>query len=369
MNLLLGAIGAVVIVFILLDAFQFIVLPRRVTPQVSLARQFIRSLGRIWRGIARRIRLRSRRETFLSFYGPLSLILLFALWALGLVLGFGLLGLALGSRYKGTTISGFPTDLYASATSFFTLGFADITPSSAAERALSVLEAALGFGFLGLVISYLPLFYQSFAGREILISMLDEWAGSPPSAGELLRRLGEDQSLPSLDRFLQDWEAWAAELLESHLSYPILGVFRSQHENQSWLAGLTMVLDLCALVCVGIEGAPRRTGRLTFAIARHAVGDLTQVYDLVPRPPQPDRLPPAGLATLREILSAAGIRLREGQEADERLRELRAEYEPYVNALAEFLMMDLPPWFAAPGAQDNWQTTAWSGNGEPHLRR
>jgi hypothetical protein len=368
MNPFIAMLGAVFILFILLDVFQFIVLPRRVSPQVSLARLFIRLIGYIWRGIARQIRNRSRRESFLSFFGPLALILLFALWAVGLVLGFGLLGLALGSQYKGTVTSGFLTDLYASATSFFTLGFADITPGSAPERALSVLEAALGFGFLGLVISYLPLFYQSFAGREVLISMLDEWAGSPPSAGELLRRLGEDQSLASLDRFLQDWEAWAAELLESHLSYPILGVFRSQHENQSWLAGLTMVLDLCALVSVGIDGEPRRSGRLTFAIARHAVGDLTQVYDLVPRAPQNDRLPPADLVRLRGMLEAAGIRVREGPEADGSLTELRAQYEPYVNALADFLLMDLPPWFAAPGARDNWQTTAWSRNGESHLR-
>lgn len=369
MDLLIGALGAVVIVFILIDAFAFIVLPRRVSQRVSLARLFIRLIGDVWRGIARRIRDRSRRESFLSFYGPLALILLFALWALGLVLGFGLLGLALGSRYTGTMTSGFLTDLYASATSFFTLGFADIMPNSGAERGLSVLEAALGFGFLGLVISYLPVFYQSFAGRETLISMLDEWAGSPPSAGELLRRLGQDQSLISLERFLQDWEAWAAELLESHLSYPILGAFRSQHENQSWLGGLTMVLDLCALVRVGIEGLPQRSGRLTYAIARHAVADLTQVYGLTPRAPKEDRLPASDLATLREILRAAGIRLREGRDADEKLTELRAEYEPYVNPLAELLMMDLPPWFAAPGAKDNWETTAWSGDGDSHMRR
>ncbi len=364
----IGLLGAFLTIFIMLDAFQFIVLPRRVSRRVSLARLFLRSVGGIWRSTARKIRNRSRRENFLSFYGPLSLILLFALWAAGLILGFGLLGLALGSRYKGTSITGFPTDLYASATSFFTLGFADITPSSAAERVLSVLEAALGFGFLGLIISYLPVFYQSFAGREVLISMLDEWAGSPPSAGELLRRLGEDQSLASLDRFLQDWESWAAQLLESHLSYPILGVYRSQHENQSWLAGLTMVLDVCALVHVGIEGVPRHSGHLTYAIARHAVGDLTQVYDLTPRPPRYDRLPAADLGRLREILKTAGVRLREGRDADEELAGLRAEYEPYVNALEEFLIMDLPPWFAAPGARDNWQTTAWNRHGGPHLR-
>lgn len=367
MNLLVAALGIALIGFVLFDAFQFIILPRRVSGQVSLARLFLRSLGRIWMSAARQIARRSRRENFLSFFGPLALILLFGLWASGLVLGFAFLAWALGSQYTHALTPLFLTDLYASGAAFFTLGFADILPSSVPERVLSVLEAALGFGFLALVISYLPIFYQSFARREVLISMLDEWAGSPPSAGELLRRLGEDQSLASLDHFLRDWEVWAAELLESHLSYPILGAFRSQHENQSWLAGLTMILDLCALVCVGIEGAPRRTGRLTFAMARHAVGDLTQVYHLTPRAPRHDRLPPDDLVRLRAILSAAGIHVCEGAEADEKLARLRGEYEPLVNALADFLLIDLPPWFSAPEAKDNWQTTAWNENGDSHL--
>ncbi len=129
-----------------------------------------------------------------------------------------------------------------------------------------------------------------------------------------------------------------------------------------------MVLDVCALVRVGIEGVPPHSGHLTYAIARHAVGDLTQVYDLAPLSAEYDRLSAADLLNLRGILETAGVRLREGPEADEELAELRREYEPYVNALAHFLIMDLPPWFAAAGARDNWQTTAWNRNEEPHLR-
>ncbi len=366
MDLLVGVLGVLVIVLILFDAFDFIILPRRVTPRVRLAGAFLRLFGRLYFGAARHIQKRTRRENLLSLYGPLALILLFGLWALGLVVGFALVEWAMGSRYTSTGTSSLITDIYTSGTSFFTLGFADIQPRSGAERVLSLLEAALGFGFLGLIISYLPVFYQSFEQRETQISMLDEWAGSPPSAGELLRRLGQDQSLGALEHFLEDWEVWAAELLESHLSYPILGTFRSQHDNQSWVGGLTMILDLCSLVCVGIEDTPRHAARLTYAISRHAVGDLTQVFSLKPRPPQRDRLPAVDLAELRRILSSAGIDLREGAEADARLTELRAEYEPYVNALADFLQIDLPPWFAAPGARDNWQTTAWNEDGGLH---
>src|SRR5512138_169939 len=221
MNLLVAAVGIIVIVFFLLDVFEFIILPRRVNSQFTLARVFLRVLARFWTWVAQNIKSRSRREKQLSFFGPIALILLFELWALGFILGFALLGWSFGTQYAHGLSSSFLTDLYTSGTSFFTLGFADITPSSGAERVLSVLEAGVGFGFLGLVISYLPLFYQSFAGREVLISMLDEWAGSPPSAGELLRRLGEDHCLADLEHFLHDWEEWTAELLERHLSYPI----------------------------------------------------------------------------------------------------------------------------------------------------
>ncbi len=367
MKVLIAVLGIGIIALILLDVFEFIILPRRADSQVTLARLFLRALGRAWTGVARKIQARSRRENLLSYYGPIALILVFGLWAVGLILGFACLGWAFGSRYSHGLSSSFLTDLYTSGTTFFTIGFADITPNSGLERALSVLEAAVGFGFLGLVISYLPLFYQSFAGREVLISMLDEWAGSPASAGELLRRLGEDGCLEDLDHFLRDWEEWTAELLERHLSYPILGAFRSQHENQSWVASLTMILDLCALIRVGIEGVPTRVGRLTYAIARHAVGDLTQVYHLVPHEPQEDRLPPSDLLKLREVLAASNIHLLESQAANEKLAEFRGEYEPYANALAEFLLMDLPPWYASPGAKDNWETTAWSGNGESHF--
>ncbi len=368
MDLLVAILGAVIILLILFDAFDFIILPRRVTQKFRLARLFLSSFSRLYFGAAGRIRDRTRRETLLSFYGPLSLILLFGLWAVGLVVGFAFLEWAGGSQYSSTGTSTFITDIYASGSSFLTLGFSDVQPRSAGERILSVVEAALGFGFLGLAISYLPIFYQSFERRETQISMLDEWAGSPPSAGELLQRLGQDQSLGALEHFLQEWEEWAAELLESHLSYPILGTFRSQHDNQSWVAGLTMILDLCALVCIGIQDVPRRPARLTYAISRHAVADLAQVFSLKPHAPQEDRLPPADLARLRGMLSAAGIQLRAGADADAKLAQLRAEYEPYVNALGNFLLIDLPPWFAAPGAQDNWQTTAWSSKGELHQR-
>src|SRR5262249_37417715 len=131
---------------------------------------------------------------------------------------------------------------------FFTLGLGDVVPVTWIARMVMVAEAGIGFGFLAIVIGYLPVIYQAFSRREVIISMLDARAGSPPTALELLKRHIEDQRLEEIDSMLRDWEHWSAELLESHLSYPVLAFFRSQHDNQSWLSALTTVLDACALV-------------------------------------------------------------------------------------------------------------------------
>src|SRR5207248_1750142 len=151
--------------------------------------------------------------------------------------------------------SSFTAYVYFSGTTFFTLGYGDLVPTGAWGRALSVAEAGIGFGFLATIISYLPVLYQTFSRREITISLLDARAGSPPTAGEFLRRLADAKAVAGTGVLLADWERWAAELLESHLSYPVLSYYRSQHDNQSWVATLTMILDTSALVIAGVNGA------------------------------------------------------------------------------------------------------------------
>jgi hypothetical protein len=227
-------------------------------------------------------------------------------------------------------------------------------------RVLVVTEAGMGFGFLAVVIGYLPVIYQSFSRREVNISLLDSRAGSPPSAGELLRRHSRDGGMEDLCKLLSDWERWSAELMESHLSYPVLCYFRSQHSNQSWLASLTTILDTCALLAASREDTCHHQGELTFAIARHAIVDLAQIFISAPQQPEKDRLPPNELARLRATLSEAGFTLKDDPEADQRLAELRQAYEPFVFPLGKFLCMDLPPFIPTGKLADNWQTTAWS---------
>src|SRR5262249_24945643 len=154
----------------------------------------------------------------------------------------------------------------------------------------------------------LPVIYQSFSRREVFISMLDARAGSPPTAAELLRRHGGDQTQGGLDTLLRDWEHWSADLLESHLSYPVLAYFRSQHDNQSWLGALTTILDTSALLLAGLQGRSSSSqAKLTFAMARHTVVDLCQVFNAQPDFTRLDRLNATDVKRLRDALRAAGL--------------------------------------------------------------
>ena len=361
LNWLVGILGVLLIAIGLWDVFETIVLPRRVTRRIRLTRLFYRATWKPWQIVAHSIEKKhKRREIFLSIYGPLSLLALLLVWAVTVVFGFAMVHWAIGSRVGAIgTRAGFFTDLYYSGTTFFTLGLGDIAPISVAARAMTVLEASIGFGMLALVIGYLPVLYQAFSRREVNISMLDARAGTPPTAAELLRRHQEAQSMASLDEWLRDWEMWAADLMESHLSYPVLCFFRSQHDNQSWLAALSTVLDVCSLVMVGIDGLSKWQAQLTFKMARHALVDISQVFNTSPLKHDGLRLTDEELERLRSQLSAQGVVLSNDAGDAQTLNDLRALYEPYTQVLSQYLMMPLPGWQPKARASDNWQTSAW----------
>jgi hypothetical protein len=353
--------GLVLGIVIIVDAFEAIILPRRVTRRIRVTRLFYRTTWALWKSIASTVSTRKARESLLGGYGPSSLLLLIAIWAFGLVSGFALMQYGAGSAINvHDATAGFPMDFYLSATTFFTLGLGDVLPRTAFSRVLLIVEAGLGYGFLAVIVGYLPFIYGSFSRREVNISLLDARAGTPPTAGELLRRYSYPHGHEALRALLQEWELWCAELMESHLSYPVLAYFRSQHDNQSWIAALAAILDTCALVKTGIEGACERQADLTFAIARHAVVDLSQVFGTTPHGLVEDRLTPADLRQIRDTLAAHGTKLHDSEEADRQLFALRKLYEPFIHALAVHLSLTLPPWVPKKKSKDNWQTTAWS---------
>jgi hypothetical protein len=353
---LLGILGILVTLVILFDLFETVVLPRRVVARIRLTRVFYQLTWAPWLAVGRRLQ-GERREGYLSVYGPLSLLLLLGVWAGGVILGYALImwgfGVPLHASVGG---GGFGAHLYMSGTTFLTLGIGDVLPTTGWGRLITVMEVGNGFGLLALVIGFLPVLYSAFSSREVNVTRLDARAGSPPSAGEILRRYGQPDNEPNLSRYLRDLERWAAELMESHLSYPSLMYYRSQHENQSWLAALTSLLDLSALVLAGVDGLNPRVARLTFATARHAAVDLCRVLGPKPLAPEQDRLPPDARAELQAMLAGAGVVIHDDPLALKRLKHLRAMYEPYVNAMSLHLAMPLPPWSANDETRYYWRS-------------
>ena len=351
--------GITCLVVVLLDAFQTIILPRRVTGRFRLTRIFYVLSWHPWVWIAKCMRDVRKRETFFSFYGPLSLIFLLVMWAGGLVLGFGLMYYSMGSPFNdGAEKVDFRTDLYVSGTTVFTLGLGDVTPRTRYSRELIILEAGTGFGFLAVVMGYFPVLYAAFSRREVSISLLDARAGSPPTAAELLRRHSYEGADADLSMLLVEWERWSAELLESHISYPLLCYFRSQHTNQSWIGALTSILDTSALLIAGVRGHEARQAQLTFAMARHALVDLAQIFSQPPKNDAPDRLPPERYDRLYQTLCQSGIKVCRDDHSYARLREMRSLYEGYAEALSDYLRMPLPPWIAEHPHKDNWLAVA-----------
>ncbi|HKM89246.1 MAG TPA: potassium channel family protein [Candidatus Acidoferrales bacterium] len=358
------ALGIAIVVAVLWDAFEAVVLPRRVTRKFRLSRFFYIFAWGIWSAIGRSMKAGKFREVYLSVFGPLSILVLLMTWALGLIFGFALIHAAVGGSVMASgEPMNFLLDLYLSGTTFFTLGLGDVLPHTTLDRVVAVIESGMGFGFLALIIGYLPILYQAFSRRELTISLLDARAGSPPTAAEMLKRYGREENRAAVGDVLREWERWSAHVLESHLSYPLLVYYRSQHDNQSWLGAMTAILDTCALCIVAFEKQKTLQARLTFAMARHAVTDIAQALNAAPQPIQPDRLPTADFRRLCAALAPAGIGFccgaQQAEEAEKRLGEFRAMYEPYLNGLAQRLLLPLPPWIPQGEAHYNWRTTAW----------
>lgn len=334
------------------DAFEVMLLPRRVRRQLRPVRYVFKLSWAFWRLAARRMPKTGIGLAFLSAYGPFSMVLLLSLWAVGLVISFGILHWAVGGNPDPRSLL---TDLYLSGATFFTLGYGDVLPRTPINKALAVVESGVGLAFIAATIGYLPVLYQLFSRREARIIQLDTRAGSPPTAATLLTRHGDFEALTELDAFLRDSEQWCAELIESHLSYPMLSYYRSLHDNQSWLAALTVTLDVCAVVLTGVRGVATFQSRSTFGMARLAALELCRVFHLrLPKEPK-DRTGEGGFNRLSEALTDSGLPFSDVEDAENRLNSFRLTYEPYLAALSRHFLLALPPWFADEQKLDNWQ--------------
>jgi hypothetical protein len=337
--------GVLLIAVTLLDVFSTIVVPRSSNRRFRLTRLLFRGFWRPWRWMGVRFKAREGRERFLAVAAPGFLFILLAVWAMLVMLGYALILWSppfvsgIEPHHAGQDIT-FATTLYFSGSSLFTIGFGDIV-ATGVTRAVVVAEGATGLGLMAVVIAYLPVLYASFNRREVGIMLLDARAGSPPSGPELLRHASEAHDKQGLATLFGEWERWAADVLETHLSYPLLAFFRSPHDNTSWVTSLGAVLDAATLILSTMDKEPLPGAQTFYRTGVHAVEDLFYYFRIEEREPMIER---SEFEDVLRDFKDLGIPVRPADEAWERFRELRGAYGGRLDALAILLVAPPAQW-------------------------
>jgi hypothetical protein len=327
------------------DSFATIVLPRTVAPMRRPSGRFNRLSWSLWAAIGRRIKNPQLQLSFLAIYGPVSAILLLILWGGLMILAFTLIYHGLGAQFESASGTvGFGTLFYTSASTFLTLGLGDVTSPEPIGRFFVIMEAGSGFIFLGLMISYMPLLDQAYGVREVGNQLILSRAGRPPSGTKFLVRYADAGHSEILRGTLREAERWMAEILQSHLSHPVLSFYRAQRSGQSWLVSLTVVLDGCALLIVGGQGLPAAQARITYRMGLRLLQDLSNALGLKVEPTSRARLTEEALPELLATLEGSGLRLILPPTASAALVRLVRRYDVYLSVLSSWLVIPLPSW-------------------------
>jgi hypothetical protein len=364
-SLLEGGVGALIVLTVLVDVFQSIVTPRPTAGRLRSSRYVLRGLWLACRWFALRMRSVSRRDALLGSFGPFSVVAMLVSWVLLLLLGYGLLLDSMSDQIKPQP-PGFLSTLYFAATSMLTIGYGDYVPTRLPARVVSMLAGATGLGMFALVITFLYNVTQAFQRREVLVVSLEAGAGAPPSGVTLLETYAVAGLDGDLAAVFQRWQEWAAEVLDSHLSYPPLAFFRSSHDNDSWISSLGAVMDAATLVLTTLEVdeanespsgpmLPRRVrgwAKLARSVGGHCIEDLVLYYGLLDE--RQVGVEFDEFCQARERLARAGYRVRPETEAWEAFRRYRSEYAGRMNSIAIF--------WASPPAQ-------WIGDRSPLKQR
>ncbi len=335
------AVGTLLVVATLYDLFQSVVLPRPAVGRVRFSPTVIRWAWRPWRAVAVLPRRLQLREGALAAFGPVAVIGLLVGWGFLLSLGFALIFGGLSAQLHPQPRT-FGATLFFSVGTLLSFGVYGIEATGAPTRTLVSLEAALGFALFALVISLLFSLFAAFQRRETAVVALDALAGAPPTGINLLETCAKHDMPDELVRTFDEWRGWTVDVLESHLSYPVLMYFRSSHDNEAWPNSFTAVMDAASLVLSVVEGGPTGQAMLMHKVGTHLIEDMGRYYRRSGRavPELDDEEFRAACDRLRR----AGYRVRDSAAAGERFSELRSAYAPWIERLAVILAIPPAPW-------------------------
>ena len=337
--------GLALLALVLWDVFETIVVPRPTQGWFRIGRYVIRFT---WRGLRAAADWRggSARDRWLGLFAPAATIMLLFAWLLGLIVAFGLILYAL----RGD-LSPPPPDLgtafYFAASSILTIGYGDIVATDGVARIVVVAGAAVGLGLVALVVTFLFSLFGSYQRREAPVVLLQAKAGAPPSAVVLLENLARMDLSHRLPDFFNGWESWEVEVLDSHVAYPLLGYFRSSHDNLSWISALGAVLDTATLVSTTILDVPRGQAELVIALGNHLVEDIS---NLGFRRGTASGIEREAFDAVHARLAIAGYHLVPADEAWPRFTAIRAGYETRLEQMAKYWAVSNVSWLGSADA-------------------
>ena len=340
MDVLIIFIGVVIVGVVLVDVFQTIVVPRP-SPGRRLTRYIVRPSWRLWRWLGESMKEQGlNRDGFYGLYAPGAAILGLIVWLALLVLGYGLIFFAIRGELDPAPAN-FGSAMYFAGTSILTLGYGDIVASGPLARGVSLVAAANGLGLVALVVTFLFSLFASYQRRERLVVTLSARAKAPPSAVTLLESYARLEMVDQLPALFAEWERWEAEVLDSHVAYPLLGYFRSSHDNVSWLSALGAVLDAAALVLTTIRGVPRGQAELTKRGGAHLVEDIANILGLEGDGSSVDR---GEFDEAYGRLGRAGYQLEDADVAWRNFERARRTYAGRLGALAAYWATPATVW-------------------------
>jgi len=338
-QILVFVIGLLAVILTLFSALSTFVLPRAARSQLN--RVVFGLLRRVFEFVLHFTKTYEQRDAIMAYYAPIGVILLVPTWYILISLGFTAMYWSLGA-------GGWLISFRLSGSSLFTLGFAN------AEGLLLAIfefvEAMIGLIMVGLLISYLPTMYSAFSRREQVVNMLEVRAGSPPSALEMLLRFHRNHGLEKLSDYWKVWEAWFADIEESHTTLSALVFFRSPRAENSWVTAAGAVLDAAAITLSAIEIPYDVSAALCIRAGFLAFHRIADYFD-IPHPHNPHYpdvpicVERAEFDSVLDQLAAAGLPLK--ADRDQAWRDFagwRVNYDRSLILLCGLVMAPKAAW-------------------------
>jgi hypothetical protein len=335
-------VGALLVVGTILSAVRSTILPR--AAQSHISNLSMRSVRWIFRKRAGRRSTFEGRDRVLAMMAPITLLVLLASWLILIMAGYALMYLAVTQRNVARSIE-------LSGSSVFTLGTTSETRLG--PLLLTYTEAGLGLLLLTLLITYLPSIYGAFSRRENGVALLQVRAGVPPRASSMLIRYQriEDGGLHRLTELWRQWEAWFADVEETHASFPILAFFRSPSPDRSWITAAGALLDGASFWAGATEHPKDPDAQLCIRagyIALRRIADVFRIsYDADPAPDDPISVDRSEWEAAMTEMEEAGVPvLADREQAWVAWKGWRVNYDTVLLNLARLIDAPPAPWLS-----------------------